>query len=120
MNEIHELKELEHKIEEAMNRPPDTRDEETLAEYEDNVIQDGLFGIRELSEMKPETERKLFVQGFGSYHIGYMRRWAQFVLYGHENRYHRLCQENRELKEEMRAIQQIVMELCKHLEERDH
>ena len=59
MNEIHELKELEHKIEEAMNRPPDTRDEETLAEYEDNVIQDGLFGIRELSEMKPETERTL-------------------------------------------------------------
>ena len=114
MNEIHELKELDHKIDDQ------TRDEETLADYEENVIRDGLFGIKELSEMKPETETKLFLQGFGRYHICYMRRWAQFVLYGHENRYHRLYQENRELKEEMRAIQQIVMELCKHLEERDH
>ena len=36
MNESHELKELDHKIDDQ------TRDEETLADYEENVIREGL------------------------------------------------------------------------------
>jgi len=114
MNEIHELKELDHKIDDQ------TRDEETLADYEENVIRDGLFGIKELSEMKPETETKLFLQGFGRYHICYMRRWAQFVLYGHEKRYHKLIAENEELRSELRSIKKVVEDLAAHLEDRQH
>ena len=93
---------------------------ETLDEYEQNQINDGLFNIKTLSDMTPETERILFVQGFGPYQRGYMRRWAQFVLYGHEKKYHKLIAENEELRAELQAIRKIVADLEKHLAEREH
>ena len=93
---------------------------ETLDEYEQNQINDGLFNIKTLSDMTPETERILFVQGFGPYQRGYMRRWAQFVLYGHEKKYHKLIAENEELRVELQAIRKIVADLEKHLAEREH
>ena len=93
---------------------------ETLDEYEQKQINDGLFNIKTLSDMTPETERILFVQGFGPYQRGYMRRWAQFVLYGHEKKYHKLIAENEELRVELQAIRKIVADLEKHLAEREH
>ena len=64
--------------------------DETLDEHEQRQINDGLFSIKALSEMKPETQMQLCAQGVGPYQRGYMRRWAQFVLYGHEKKYHKL------------------------------
>ena len=49
-----------------------------------------------------------------------MRRWAQFVLYGHEKKYHKLMAENEELRQELRKIKQVVEDLGAHLEERHH
>ena len=87
-----------------------------LEEHIQEEINDGLFSIKALSEMTPETDRQLFVQGFGPYQRGYMRRWAQFVLYGHEKRYHKLIAENEELREELSKIKKIVEDLAAHLE----
>ena len=77
-------------------------DDETLDEHEQRQINDGLFNIRTLSEMTPETERMLWVQGFGPYQRGYMRRWAQFVLYGHEKKYNEVMAQNQELRAELK------------------
>ena len=95
-------------------------DDETLDEHEQRQINDGLFNIKTLSEMTPETERILWVQGFGPYQRGYMRRWAQFVLYGHEKKYHKLIAENEELRAELKSIRKIVADLEKHLADREH
>ena len=91
-----------------------------LEEHIQDEINDGLFSIKALSEMKPETQRQLCAQGIGPYQRGYMRRWAQFVLYGHEKKYHKLIAENEELRVELQAIRKIVADLEKHLAEREH
>ena len=115
MEPLYELNELDHTLNKA---PVETRDEETLDEYEQNQINDGLFNIKTLSDMTPETQRMLWVQGFGPYQRGYMRRWAQFVLYGHEKKYHKLIAENEELRQELKKMKTIVDHLAAHLEER--
>ena len=57
MEPLYELNELDHMIEESLNKAPvETRDEETLDEYEQNQINDGLFNIKTLSDMTPETQ----------------------------------------------------------------
>ena len=91
-----------------------------LEEHIQDEINDGLFSIKALSEMKPETQRRLCAQGIGPYQRGYMRRWAQFVLYGHEKKYHKLIAENEELRAELKSIRKIVADLEKHLAEREH
>ena len=121
MEPLYELNELDQMIDESLTKAPaQTRDEETLDEYEQNQINDGLFNIKTLSDMTPETDRMLWVQGFGPYQRGYMRRWAQFVLYGHEQRYHKLTAENAELREELIKIKKIVEDLADHLADRKH
>ena len=91
-----------------------------LDEHIQDEINDGLFSIKALSEMKPETQRQLCAQGIGPYQRGYMRRWAQFVLYGHEKKYHKLIAENEELRQELKKMKTIVDHLAAHLEERQH
>jgi hypothetical protein len=117
MTEIHELRDLEHVL---SGEPPPEREAETLSDYDQRQINDGLFNIKSLSDMTPETERVLWVQGFGPYQRGYMRRWAQFVLYGHEKRYHKLCAENAELRAELIKIKKVVEDLADHLADREH
>ena len=91
-----------------------------LEEHIQDEINDGLFSIKALSEMKPETQMQLCAQGIGPYQRGYMRRWAQFVLYGHEKKYHKLMAENEELRQELKKMKTIVEDLAAHLEERQH
>ena len=117
MTKIHELRDLEHHLE---KEAPLRREPETLSEHYDELIDDGLFSIKALSEMKSETQMQLCAQGIGPYQRGYMRRWAQFVLYGHEKKYHKLLAENEELRQELRKIKQVVEDLGAHLEERQH
>ena len=49
-----------------------------------------------------------------------MRRWAQFVLYGHEKKYNKVMVQNEELRAELRSIRKIIGDLEKHLKDRDH
>ena len=91
-----------------------------LEEHIQDEINDGLFSIKALSEMKPETQMQLCAQGVGPYQRGYMRRWAQFVLYGHEKKYHKLMAENEELRQELRKIKQVVEDMADHLADRQH
>ena len=44
----------------------------------------------------------------------------EFVLYGHEKKYHKLIAENEELRAELKSIRKIVADLEKHLKDRDH
>ena len=95
-------------------------DDETLDAYATRKVTEGLLSIEQLAEMSSDTRTQLSAQGIGAYQQGYMKRWAQFVLYGHEKKYYRLRQENEELRAEMRAIQKIIIELSRHLQERQH
>ena len=115
MTEIHELRDLEHHLE---KEAPPRREPETLSEHYDELIDDGLFSLKSLAEMSATTQQQLCSQGIGPNQRCYMRRWAHFVLYGHEKKCNRLCAENRELRDELRKIKQIVEDLGAHLEER--
>ena len=77
MTEIHELRDLEHLL---GGEPPPEREADTLSDYHQDQINDGLFSTKALSEMNEKTQQGLCAQGIGPYQRCYMRRWAQFVM----------------------------------------